>query len=166
MFRANLSAKYMSDYNTGSDLHPSKRQGDTTIVNGRIGLGDAKNVWNVELWANNLFDEDYLQVGFNGPFQVDENNDSISVYNAFLGAPRTVGVTLRTSYEAASGWRDEGPGQRCSGPSVCCHSRFLAPPRPGEALPARSHPRHCGRKENPDPGSSRGRMVSVCLPFR
>jgi outer membrane receptor protein involved in Fe transport len=98
MFRANLSAKYMSDYNTGSDLHPSKRQGDTTIVNGRIGLGDAKNVWNVELWANNLFDEDYLQVGFNGPFQVDENNDSISVYNAFLGAPRTVGATLRTSY--------------------------------------------------------------------
>ena len=44
------------------------------------------------------FDKDYLQVGFNGPFQVDENNDAISVYDAFLGAPRTYGVTLRMRY--------------------------------------------------------------------
>ncbi|MDP3491630.1 MAG: TonB-dependent receptor [Hyphomonadaceae bacterium] len=98
MFRANLSAKYMSDYNTGSDLHPSKAQEAFTVVNGRIGIGDPDNAWNLELFGQNLFDEDYLQVGFNGPFQVDENNDSISVYNAFLSAPRTYGVTLRTSY--------------------------------------------------------------------
>lgn len=98
MFRANLSGKYMSDYNTGSDLHPSKQQDAYTLVNGRVGIGSANNSWNLELWANNMFDEDYLQVGFNGPFQVDEANDSVSVYNAFLGAPRTVGATLRTSY--------------------------------------------------------------------
>lgn len=97
-FRANLSAKYMSDYNTGSDLHPSKAQEAFTVVNGRVGIGAPNNSWNLELFGQNLFDEDYLQVGFNGPFQVDENNDSISVYNAFLGAPRTYGVTLRTSY--------------------------------------------------------------------
>ncbi|MEQ1607765.1 MAG: TonB-dependent receptor [Hyphomonadaceae bacterium] len=98
MMRANLSAKYMSEYNTGSDLHPSKLQEAYTVVNGRIGLGAVNNLWNVELWGQNLFDEDYLQVGFNGPFQIDENNDSVSVYDAFLGAPRTYGVTLRTGF--------------------------------------------------------------------
>ncbi len=96
--RANVSAKYMSDYNTGSDLHPSKEQPAFTVVNARVGVGGLDNEWNLELFTQNLFDEDYLQVGFNGPFQVDENNDSISVYNAFLGAPRTYGVTLRVNY--------------------------------------------------------------------
>ena len=67
-------------------------------VEGRVGIGDPNNAWNLELFGQNLFDEDYLQVGFNGPFQVDENDDSVSVYNAFLGAPRTYGVTVRYSF--------------------------------------------------------------------
>lgn len=98
MLRANLSAKYTSSYNTGSDLHPSKLQDELVLVNGRIGVGPTDESWTVELWSNNLFDEDYLQVGFNGPFQVDENNDAISVYDAFLGAPRTYGMALRLRY--------------------------------------------------------------------
>jgi outer membrane receptor protein involved in Fe transport len=67
------------------------------LVDGEVGY---KVTENVELIASaqNLFDQDYLQVGFNGPFQVDENNDSISVYNAFLGAPRTIGATLRVDF--------------------------------------------------------------------
>ena len=96
--RTNLSAKYTSGYNTGSDLHPSKNQEGYTLVNGRIGIGSENDLWTVELWGNNLFDKDYVQVGFNGPFQVDEANDAISVYDAFLGAPRTYGVTLRFKY--------------------------------------------------------------------
>ena len=63
-----------------------------------IGIGSDDDRWTVELWANNLFDEDYIQVGFNGPFQVDENNDAVSTYDAFLGAPRTWGVTARLRY--------------------------------------------------------------------
>ncbi|MCR5876075.1 TonB-dependent receptor [Phenylobacterium sp. J426] len=97
-FRANLSGKFTSRYNTGSDLHPSKVQDSMVLVNGRVGLGAEDESWTVELWANNLFNKDYIQVGFNGPFQVDENNDAVSVYNAFLGAPRTVGATLRFKY--------------------------------------------------------------------
>ncbi|WP_309091869.1 TonB-dependent receptor [Phenylobacterium sp.] len=97
-FRANLSGKYTSRYNTGSDLHPVKEQDAMVLVNGRVGLGAEDESWTVELWANNLFDKNYLQVGFNGPYQVDEANDAISVYNAFLGAPRTVGATLRFKY--------------------------------------------------------------------
>ena len=96
--RGNVSAKYMGDYNTGSDLHPSKFQEAYTLVNARIGFGAEDDRWSIEAWAQNLTDQDYLQVGFNGPFQVDENNDAISVYNAFLGAPRTYGVTLRSKF--------------------------------------------------------------------
>jgi outer membrane receptor protein involved in Fe transport len=94
----NLSGKFTSSYNTGSDLHPSKIQDEMVLVNGRVGIGSDDDRWVVELWSNNLFDKDYVQVGFNGPFQVDENNDAISVYDAFLGAPRTYGVTLRLKY--------------------------------------------------------------------
>ncbi len=98
MFRANLSGKYTSRYNTGSDLHPSKLQDAMILMNGRVGIGSADDRWTLEVWGANLTDKDYLQVGFNGPFQIDENNDDISVYDAFLGAPRTFGVTLRFAY--------------------------------------------------------------------
>ncbi|QTC89690.1 TonB-dependent receptor [Brevundimonas goettingensis] len=98
MFKTNVTAKYLSEYNTGSDLHPSKLQDAYTLVNARIGIGSESGRWILEAWAQNLTDQDYLQVGFNGPFQVDENNDSISVYDAFLGAPRTYGLTLRLTY--------------------------------------------------------------------
>jgi iron complex outermembrane receptor protein len=98
MFKTNVTAKYLSEYNTGSDLHPSKLQDAYTLVNARIGIGSENGHWTLEAWAQNLTDEDYLQVGFNGPFQVDENNDAISVYDAFLGAPRTYGLTLRLTY--------------------------------------------------------------------
>jgi outer membrane receptor protein involved in Fe transport len=96
--RANLSGKYTSRYNTGSDLHPVKEQDAMVLVNGRVGVGAKDDRWAVEFWANNLFDKDYFQVGFSGPFQTDDTNDAVSVYDAFLGAPRTYGVTLRLKY--------------------------------------------------------------------
>ena len=40
-----------------------------TLVNGRIGIGAKDDRWTVEVWAQNLFDEDYHQVAFNGPLQ-------------------------------------------------------------------------------------------------
>jgi iron complex outermembrane receptor protein len=97
-FRSNISTKYTSRYNTGSDLHPVKEQESFWLVNARVGIGTQDERWTLELWSNNLLDEDYLQVAFNGPFQVDEANDNISVYNTFLGAPRTSGVTLRAKF--------------------------------------------------------------------
>ncbi|HRD27116.1 MAG TPA: TonB-dependent receptor [Caulobacter sp.] len=105
VLRTNISAKYTSRYNTGSDLHPVKDQEAFTLVNARIGIGSTDERWTVELWSNNLFDQDYLQVAFNGPFQVDTSNPynatadaNISTYDTFLGAPRTVGVTLRGKF--------------------------------------------------------------------
>ncbi|MDP1738810.1 MAG: TonB-dependent receptor [Caulobacter sp.] len=105
VLRTNVSAKFTSRYNTGSDLHPVKDQSSFTLVNARIGIGSADERWSVELWSNNLFDQDYLQVAFNGPFQVDTSNPysatadaNISTYDTFLGAPRTVGLTLRGKF--------------------------------------------------------------------
>lgn len=104
-FRANLSAKYSSRYNTGSDLHPVKDQEAFTLVNARVSVGTQDERWTLELWSNNLLDKDYLQVAFNGPFQVDTtnpynqtNDDNISTYYSFLGQPRTYGVTLRAKF--------------------------------------------------------------------
>ncbi len=104
----NIGAKYVSDYNTGSDLFPLKHQDAYTVVNARIGIGDADDKWTAELWAQNLFDEEYYQVVFNGPLQgssglsatsptYSASKDSIT-YDAFLGAPRTYGVTLRAKF--------------------------------------------------------------------
>ncbi|MDB5457807.1 MAG: TonB-dependent receptor [Caulobacter sp.] len=106
--RFNVGAKYSSEYNTGSDLFPPKLQKAFTVVNARIGVGAADDKWTVELWGQNLFDENYAQVAFNGTLQGSSGlsatsatyvpaNDTIT-YDAFLGAPRTYGVTLRSKF--------------------------------------------------------------------
>ena len=120
----NMSGKFNSDFNTGSDLHHSKSQPGYTVINARIGVGTPDEKWTFELWADNLFDTDYIHVGFNGQLSADELpnkkwfggldavytfngplqvasgslavSDPQSVYDAFLGAPRTFGLTLRT----------------------------------------------------------------------
>ena len=100
MFRGNITAKTNSKYNTGSDLHAVKEQPAFTLVNARVGIGSQDERWTLELWGENIFNQDYIQVAFNGPFQVASGpaavSDPQSVYDAFLGAPRTFGVTLRT----------------------------------------------------------------------
>ena len=109
----NLSAKYSTEYNTGSDLLPYKNQDDYTVVNGRISLGSEDDRWTLDIWGQNLFDEEYTQVGFAAPLQgvafantttpqadgtfYNPATDS-ATYNAYLGAPRTYGVTLKIKY--------------------------------------------------------------------
>src|SRR5690606_34129674 len=89
--RFNVGAKYMSDYNTGSDLDPEKEQEAYTLLNARFGIGRQDRRWMVELWGQNLTDETYKQVGIDAPIQAGS-------WNAFLGAPRTYGMTLRVRY--------------------------------------------------------------------
>lgn len=88
---AHLGAKYMSDYNTGSDLDPEKQQDGYSVLNARVILGRRDGRWDVELWSQNLTDAEYYQVAFDAPLQT-------GTWNAFLGAPRTYGVTLRVKY--------------------------------------------------------------------
>ncbi|NHK28925.1 TonB-dependent receptor [Parvularcula flava] len=86
-----VEGRYVSDYNTGSDLDAAKYQEGFGIVNGRIVLSPMDSPFSVELWGKNLFDEYYTQVGFDAPLQTGS-------WNAFLGAQRTYGVTLKADF--------------------------------------------------------------------
>jgi iron complex outermembrane receptor protein len=88
---ANVNEKYNSSYNTGSDLDPRKLQGAYGLVNARLGLGSPDGKWTVEIWGNNLANKLYYQVAFDAPFQYQQ-------LDAFLGDPRTFGITARTKF--------------------------------------------------------------------
>ena len=98
--RFNIGAKYMSEYNTGSDLDPEKMQSAYTVANARFGIGARNERWMVEIWSTNLTDENYVQVGFDGPLQnvSPAPGNPFNTFNAFLGAPRMYGATLRLRY--------------------------------------------------------------------
>ena len=90
-WRANIGAKYTSEYNTGSDLNPAKLQDAMTLVNARLGIGGQDRKWFLEAWAQNLTDEEYYQVVFDATLQT-------GTFDAYLGAPRTYGLTLRFEF--------------------------------------------------------------------
>ena len=98
--RFNIGAKYVSEYNTGSDLDPEKMQSAYTVANARFGIGARNERWMVEIWSTNLTDENYVQVGFDGPLQnvSPAPGNPFNTFNAFLGAPRMYGATLRLRY--------------------------------------------------------------------
>ena len=98
--RFNIGAKYMSEYNSGSDLDPEKMQSAYTVANARFGIGARNERWMVEIWSTNLTDENYVQVGFDGPLQnvSPAPGNPFNTFNAFLGAPRMYGATLRLRY--------------------------------------------------------------------
>lgn len=83
-----FSVKYNSSFNSGSDLGPTKEQDAFALVTARVGIGSQDGAWSLEAWAQNLFDEEYVQVAYDAAFQPGYTL-------AFLGAPRTLGVTLR-----------------------------------------------------------------------
>ena len=95
--RFNAGMKFSSDYNTGSDLDPGKIQKDFMVWNGRVVFAPRGERWDIELWGENLFDKDYKQVAFDSGFQNAPTNRQ-GVLDAFLGAPRTFGVTIRAKY--------------------------------------------------------------------
>ncbi|MFZ8964969.1 MAG: TonB-dependent receptor [Steroidobacteraceae bacterium] len=60
-----------------------------TVINARLGVGSADDVWRVTLWSRNLTDEYYYPaayLGGNGPFIRS------------VGMPRTVGVSLDVKF--------------------------------------------------------------------
>lgn len=95
--RFTMGAKYSSRYNTGSDLDPGKTQKGYIVSNVRLGIGPRNDRWSLEGWAENLFDTNYKQVTFDSGFQNVPTN-ATGTLDAFLGAPRTYGLTLRVTY--------------------------------------------------------------------
>jgi iron complex outermembrane recepter protein len=101
-----VDARYMSEFNTGSDLDIEKTQNAFTVVNARIGIEGPGDNWGLEFWGQNVFDQNYVQVAFDSPIQGTPGTTTRGVqagfypvatqlYSAFLGEPRTFGVTLR-----------------------------------------------------------------------
>ena len=107
-----VDARHMSEFNTGSDLDLEKMQNAFNVVNARVGLHGPNQAWGIELWAQNLLNEDFLQVAFDAPpgqgsgtlrgtIQGSANgfyNRSTQLFGAFLGEPRTYGLTLRGKF--------------------------------------------------------------------
>ncbi len=97
MVRLNLGTKFNSKYNTGSDEDPRKEQGAYFVTDGRIIFGPQDGKYDVEFWAENLFNTNYEQVAFDSGFQNAPTN-ATGLINAFLGNPRTFGATLRAKF--------------------------------------------------------------------
>lgn len=85
-----VNARTTSSYNTGSNLAPNKVQDGYTVVNARLGLRGPDDAWSLELYGQNIFDQDYTQVIFDSAFQ--------GSYTAYLADPRTFGVALRARF--------------------------------------------------------------------
>lgn len=105
-----VDSRMTSDYNTGSDLYPEKRQDGYTVTNARIGIRGPDQRWAVEFWGQNIFNSDYTQVAFNSPLQSSSPNNqstgqlgrfgtmSNQLFSAYLAEPRTYGVTVRGKF--------------------------------------------------------------------
>ena len=93
----NLGAKYNSNYSSGSDEDPRKLQPAYTVTDGRIVFGPESHLYDVEFFVENLFNTNYIQGAFNAPGQ-NAPSDATGLVDAFLGAPRTFGATLRAKF--------------------------------------------------------------------
>ena len=102
--------RWQSAINTGSDLDLEKMQGNVAVVNARIGVSNAKQGWSIELWAQNLLDADYIQVGYDAPGQpggafntargvlAGYQATATQLHGVLLAEPRTWGLTVRSAF--------------------------------------------------------------------
>ena len=102
-----IDGRMTSDYNTGSDLFPQKEQDGFAVFNARIGLRGPDEAWSLELWGQNIFNQDYAQVAFNAPFQGGQSSAPFvdprypggrQIFAHFLAEPRTYGITRRGKF--------------------------------------------------------------------
>ena len=109
-----VDGRLTSDYNTGSDKFLQKQQDGFFLMNARIGVRAPESRYSLEIWAQNLLNHDYTQVAFNTPYQASTSGPATGalatafppsiypggtqIFSAFLGEPRTYGVTLRARF--------------------------------------------------------------------
>ena len=88
-----IDARYTGEHNTGADLDAQKHQEAFTVVNARLILTprDGASPWTVDLWVQNLTDEEYALTVFDAPLQQ-------AAYNAFIGDPRISGLSVRYDF--------------------------------------------------------------------
>ncbi|GLV28926.1 TonB-dependent receptor [Sphingobium sp. TomTYG75] len=107
-----VDGRMTSDYNSGSDLFPEKKQDGYAVFNARVGIRGPQQSWAVEFWGQNIFNQDYTQVAFSSPLQSSSPGTSTTgqfaltpsapmanqLISAYLAEPRTYGITLRGSF--------------------------------------------------------------------
>ncbi len=102
-----VDTRLTGDFNTGSDLFPQKAQDGYAIVNARVGIRGRDERWALELWAQNLLNQNYAQVAFNSPFQAGASTPPFvdpqypggrQLFSQYLAEPRTYGATFRTRF--------------------------------------------------------------------
>ncbi|TCM15740.1 iron complex outermembrane receptor protein [Novosphingobium sp. PhB165] len=84
---AHADYAYRSNYNTSASNSAWAQVPGYGLVNGRIGLRTDDGLWDLSIWAKNLFDKDYF---------IALAPANTGVVTAQIGEPRTIGVTLRT----------------------------------------------------------------------
>ncbi|MFC5342626.1 TonB-dependent receptor [Brevundimonas staleyi] len=87
---AYADARYSSEFFTGG-FDPNRVQTSFTTANVRFSLRDANEAWQLDVFARNVFDQEYYRRVIPATFQTGS-------YSAFLGDPRTYGVTLRRNF--------------------------------------------------------------------
>ncbi|QYE36004.1 TonB-dependent receptor [Polymorphobacter sp. PAMC 29334] len=103
---AYLDFRYQSDLNTGSDLDAEKMQNGFILVNARIGLYGKGHRYGIELWSQNLLNQQYQQVAADAPLQgggtinatAKYGTSTNQLYIVFPAEPRTFGVTVRAKF--------------------------------------------------------------------
>ncbi len=85
-----LSYQYRSSHFIGTSV-PDAKDGHLGLVHANLGFRNDSQGWLVEVWGQNLTDENYPATIFNSPGQAGDTN-------AYVGAPRTYGITLRGEF--------------------------------------------------------------------
>lgn len=84
---AHVDYAHRSGFNTSATNSAWAQVPGFGIANARIGLKTDDGLWDLSLWARNLFDKDYF---------LNLSAANTGVVTAQVGEPRTYGVTLRT----------------------------------------------------------------------
>ncbi len=150
-----FDGRYTSSFNTGSDLDIEKTQKGFEVFNARVGLSGRDDTWSIELWSQNIFNRKYKQIGFDAPLQGSCTergasqgycspvpNRATQLFAAFLGEPRTFGLTLRAKWKPRPAMEEivaEAPPpppapapetQTCADGSVILATESCPPPPP------------------------------------
>ncbi len=98
--RFNVSSRFTSKYNSGSNLDPLKEVEELVVVNARMSFYSDNSPFELELWAQNLFDEDYYELAFDTPLQGTAATQTApgTAVGAFLSPPLTFGATARVRF--------------------------------------------------------------------
>jgi outer membrane receptor protein involved in Fe transport len=102
-----LDYRLMSAINTGSDLDVEKIEQAVTVVNGKIGVQGRDNKWGLYLWAFNIFNKQYFQIGADmplagsGSYRAVQQGLATTANQLFLyfpAEPRTFGMTAQVNF--------------------------------------------------------------------